>query len=244
MVVPLSSSATQDWFSSLAPYGQADKGSSPALWISTIEQLFSSIHALYLTLSRLAETCILRGSGYNGGSEHVFIHKTAFSNRKRTPQINNVITFSITKDNQGRFCADDATFSGEKLIKKQGKRINKFSIYLSVIFLGLMIAVSLMNYIPINLVFIYLGASIVTFIAYAFDKSKAQRGAWRTPESTLHFFALMGGWPGAAIAQQTLRHKSQKKDFRLVFWLTVIVNCGVLAWLTSANSGHWMSMFK
>jgi hypothetical protein len=47
-----------------APCGQADKGSSPALWISTIEQLFSSIHALYLTLSRLAETCILRWSGY------------------------------------------------------------------------------------------------------------------------------------------------------------------------------------
>jgi hypothetical protein len=63
-VESLSSSATQDWFSSLAPYGPADKGSSPVLWISIIEQLFSSIHALYLTLSRLAETCILRWSGY------------------------------------------------------------------------------------------------------------------------------------------------------------------------------------
>jgi cold shock CspA family protein len=73
----------------------------------------------------------------NGGGEHVFIHKTAFSNRQRTPQINNVITFSITKDNQGRFCADEAIFSGEKLIKRQAKSINKFSIYLSVIFLGI-----------------------------------------------------------------------------------------------------------
>ncbi|NQZ20850.1 MAG: hypothetical protein HRT53_02245 [Colwellia sp.] len=33
----LSSSATQGCFSSLAPYGQADKGSSPALLISIIE---------------------------------------------------------------------------------------------------------------------------------------------------------------------------------------------------------------
>jgi len=124
------------------------------------------------------------------------------------------------------------------------KRINEFSIYLSIIFSISIVAASLMNYIPINVVFVYLGASIVTYIAYAFDKSKAQRGAWRTPESTLHFFALIGGWPGAAIAQQTLRHKSQKRDFRIVFWLTVIVNCGVLAWLTSTNSHQLMSIFK
>jgi uncharacterized membrane protein YsdA (DUF1294 family) len=124
------------------------------------------------------------------------------------------------------------------------KRINEFSIYLSIIFSISIVAASLMNYIPINVVFVYLGASIVTYIAYVFDKSKAQRGAWRTPESTLHFFALIGGWPGAAIAQQTLRHKSQKRDFRIVFWLTVIVNFSVLAWLTSANGIHLMGMFK
>ena len=70
----------------------------------------------------------------NGGGEHVFIHKTALSNRKRTPQVNDVITFSITKDKQGRYCADDATFSGEKLKKKQAKSTSEFSIYLSVIF--------------------------------------------------------------------------------------------------------------
>ena len=180
----------------------------------------------------------------NGGGDHVFIHKNAFSNRKRTPQINDVITFSITKDKQGRYCADEATFSGEKLKKKQAKSISKFSIYLSVAFLGLMVAALSMNYIPKNLVLAYMGCSIVTFIAYAFDKSKAKRGAWRTPESTLHVFALIGGWPGAAIAQQTLRHKSQKRDFRIVFWLTVIVNCGALVWLTSSNGAHLLSMFK
>jgi len=180
----------------------------------------------------------------NGGGEHVFIHKTALSNRKRTPKVNDVITFSITKDKQGRYCADDATFSGEKLKKKQAKSASKFSIYLSVIFLGLIVAAFFMDYIPKNLVLLYFGASIVTFIAYASDKSKAQRNAWRTPESTLHSLALIGGWAGAAIAQQTLRHKSQKRDFRTVFWLTVIVNCGTLAWLMSSNGAHLMSMFK
>ena len=87
-------------------------------------------------------------------------------------------------------------------------------------------------------------ASIVTFIAYASDKSKAQQNSWRTPESTLHFLALIGGWAGAAIAQQTLRHKSQKRDFRTVFWLTVIVNFGALTWLMSPIGAQVLSLFK
>jgi hypothetical protein len=64
MVIPLSSSATLGWFSSLTPYGQADKGSSPTLLISTMEQPFSSINVLVLTLSRLAESCIFKWLGY------------------------------------------------------------------------------------------------------------------------------------------------------------------------------------
>lgn len=180
----------------------------------------------------------------NGGGDHVFIHKSAFSNRQRSPQIKDIITFSITKDKQGRYCADEATFSGEKLKKKQAKSVSKFSIYLSVIFIVLMMAALVIGRMPINLVLLYLGGSTLTFILYAYDKSKAKRGAWRTPESTLHLFALAGGWPGAAIAQQTLRHKSQKKEFRFVFWLTVIANFCALAWLMSSSGEQLMNIFK
>jgi len=115
----------------------------------------------------------------NGGGDHVFIHKSAFSNRQRTPQINDTITFSIAKDKQGRYCADEATFSGEKLKKKQAKSISIFSIYLSVIFLVLMVAALVIDYMSINLVLIYLGSSTFTYILYAYDKSKAKLGAWR-----------------------------------------------------------------
>ncbi len=97
---------------------------------------------------------------------------------------------------------------------------------------------------PKKLLFGYLSLSAITFLAYAFDKSKAQRGAWRTQESTLHLFALMGGWPGAAIAQQVLRHKSQKKEFRARFWFTVIVNVGVLLWLLSPKGSNMLTMFQ
>ncbi|WP_077286016.1 hypothetical protein [Cognaticolwellia aestuarii] len=56
--------ATLHWFSSLAPVGQVDKGSSPALLILTMEQPLLSINALVLTLFRLAESCIFKWFGY------------------------------------------------------------------------------------------------------------------------------------------------------------------------------------
>jgi len=167
----------------------------------------------------------------NGGGEQVFIHKKALINRHRTPQINDVITFSLSKDRQGRICADQATFSGEKLKIKAAKKMNRFSIYLSVVFITSIIIFYLFEYFPQKLIFLYVGASAITFLVYASDKSKAKRKVWRTPESSLHMLALIGGWPGAAIAQQVLRHKSQKKEFRRIFWLTVFVNLAVLVWL-------------
>ena len=48
----------------LAPFGQGDKGSSAALLISTMEQPLSSINALVLTLSRLAQSCTFKWLGY------------------------------------------------------------------------------------------------------------------------------------------------------------------------------------
>ncbi|WJG09423.1 DUF1294 domain-containing protein [Aliiglaciecola sp. LCG003] len=76
----------------------------------------------------------------------------------------------------------------------------------------------------------YIGISLVTFLAYLIDKSAAQEGRWRTKESTLHLFALLGGWPGALVAQNWLRHKSKKTSFRLVFCCTVVLNCSGLGW--------------
>lgn len=71
---------------------------------------------------------------------------------------------------------------------------------------------------------VYVGLSLWSFAMYAYDKRQAQTGGWRTPESSLHTVALLGGWPGALLAQQWLRHKSSKVPFRRVFWATVVLN--------------------
>ena len=88
---------------------------------------------------------------------------------------------------------------------------------------------------PVQFVGLYLLLSLVTFVAYGLDKSAASKGTWRTPESTLHLLSVLGGWPGALVAQQKLRHKTIKKEFRVVFWTTVVLNCGVLLWLLTES---------
>ena len=75
-----------------------------------------------------------------------------------------------------------------------------------------------------------------TFVTYAMDKSAAQSGRWRTPEKHLHLLSLAGGWPGAWCAQQWLRHKSSKQEFRTVYWATVVLHCTALA----AWVGGWL----
>ena len=77
----------------------------------------------------------------------------------------------------------------------------------------------------------YTMLSMLTYVVYAIDKSSAREGTRRISEDTLHFLSLTGGWPGALLAQQVLRHKTRKQSFRFVFWLTVVVNCCVFAWL-------------
>lgn len=99
------------------------------------------------------------------------------------------------------------------------------------VFTPLLILSYFLGYTPLWVPACFLVVSLMAFAIYYKDKRAAVSGAWRTPESTLHLLALMCGWPGAVIAQQTLRHKTQKKSFRTVFWLTVTINVAAFAWL-------------
>ncbi len=83
------------------------------------------------------------------------------------------------------------------------------------------------------LIAVYGVTSLLTFMFYAIDKQAARKGAWRIPEAQLHLLALVGGWPGAMAAQHTLRHKSKKPSFRLVFWVTVVLHGAGTVWLLS-----------
>jgi uncharacterized membrane protein YsdA (DUF1294 family) len=75
-------------------------------------------------------------------------------------------------------------------------------------------------------------ASLVTYALYAWDKRRARQQGERTPENVLHFCELIGGWPGAYLAQRGLRHKSSKMSYQFTFWLIVATHHYVaLDWL-------------
>lgn len=74
--------------------------------------------------------------------------------------------------------------------------------------------------------------SLATFFVYGWDKRQAVRNAQRVPEKTLHLLAVLGGWPGALLAQHFFRHKNRKASFQMVFWLIGMAQAGILiAWL-------------
>lgn len=70
----------------------------------------------------------------------------------------------------------------------------------------------------------YLIVSLMTFALYVQDKNSAIQSKQRIPENSLHLAELLGGWPGALLAQQLLRHKTRKLSYQAMFWLIVGVH--------------------
>ncbi|MCP4597079.1 DUF1294 domain-containing protein [Neptuniibacter sp.] len=165
------------------------------------------------------------------GGKRVFLHIKAFRQRSSRPEIGKLVTYSLSTDRQGRPCAAKATLAGDRLPQQTKSQNNSLALICAAIFLTVVcISVITAKIHPLILA-LYIVASLLTFLIYAMDKSAARKGGWRTQESTLHMFALIGGWPGALLAQQKLRHKSKKQPFRFVFWITVLLNCSAFIWL-------------
>jgi len=175
-----------------------------------------------------------RGFGFiepaQGGPE-IFVHIKAFGSVRERPQVNQRVSFQVEPGPQGKKRAVNAELVRAKRTTRKSTRKNeaaaqwgKASLSLIPLFTAVLLTGCVKGDSPRWLPLFYLGASLATFVAYAIDKSAAKRGEWRTSEQSLHLLALFGGWPGALLAQETLRHKSSKKEFRSVFWATVALN--------------------
>lgn len=159
------------------------------------------------------------------GGKRIFVHVTSFLNRGRSPKVGQSATYKVFSDNQRRPCAVQVALPGDT------RKRETYSYVIILIFFMIVAGSVAANKIPPLILGLYFVLSLLTFLVYAKDKSAAKKGRWRTPESTLHLFSFFGGWPGALVAQQKLRHKSQKQPFRFIFWLTVLLNCAGLGWL-------------
>ena len=75
------------------------------------------------------------------------------------------------------------------------------------------------------------GVNAAAFFLYGHDKRNARRDKIRIPEWVLHLFAFLGGSPGALLGQRVFHHKTRKRSFRFIFWLLVVVQAALVAWI-------------
>ena len=102
---------------------------------------------------------------------------------------------------------------------RRAERVLKVAIFLALCALPLGGALRLLLELAQPLALLaYGGASLLVLALYWRDKRSARQGQWRTPENTLHAVELLGGWPGALLAQQVFRHKTRKVSYQVVFW--------------------------
>lgn len=187
---------------------------------------------------RLTQWNDAKGFGFitpNGGGGRVFVHAKSFRAGGRRPEEGELLTYELGVDGKGRPRADEIDFVGKA---RQGggaqRGDSKAAPLVAVVFSILLIGATLKGFAPRLLLWLYAGTSLLAFLLYWMDKRAALTDAWRTPENTLHLCALVGGWPGAVVAQQVLRHKTRKESFRAVFWATVVLNCAAVGWLLVA----------
>ena len=182
-----------------------------------------------------------RGFGFiqptNGGQE-LFVHIKSFPAGYGRPALNLNVTFEVEQTAEGKKRAKNVLLVRPAQIPSQAKgkqtaRWGKASILALAFFAMLYLVVTLIWGTPMLLATGYVAMSLVCGLFYAHDKAAAQENEWRTPEGTLLMLGLVGGWPGAIVAQQMLRHKTSKVSFRIAFWLTVLVNVGAFVAYTT-----------
>ena len=153
-----------------------------------------------------------------------------------------MVTYDLTVDERNRPRAARVRKSAPLRPSSQtasASTSNTVQLKLTSLFVLIVVAGTLAGRLPPVIIVIYGVVSIVAFLLYWLDKSAARRGGWRTQESSLLFIGLVGGWPGAVIAQQILRHKTRKESFQLAFWVTAVMNSIALGWLLTDSGSSF-----
>ena len=179
-----------------------------------------------------------RAKGYGFlqvGEERVFLHWRDFIQTRRRPCVGDEIEFSGGVDAKGRRCAQNAVFADGRPGRPGGSGLLVVLVAWPVL-LFLPVKAALAQGLAAHWIAAYLiGLSSVSYLLFKTDKRRSQANDWRIPERRLHLVELLGGWPGALLAQRRLRHKSSKFRYQFTFWLIV----GAYQFAAFDSIQHW-----
>jgi uncharacterized membrane protein YsdA (DUF1294 family)/cold shock CspA family protein len=173
-----------------------------------------------------------RGFGFissSEGGDSAFVHISSLPRSDRRPSVSEAVSYTLAFDSHGRPQANDVRLIAGPSSAPPMRQIPRSGIAVPIAFamsfLIALAALAAVGWLEMSWLALYYGGTIITYGCYSRDKTAAQNAGGRTPESTLHLMSLVGGWPGALIAQVLLRHKTRKPSFLAGYWFTVIVNC-------------------
>lgn len=177
-----------------------------------------------------------RGFGFvqRAGAADLFLHVKAFPRDFGDPAVGDEITFQVETQPDGKLRAAQARPADQPYVAPIRPTSPIVGALAILGFAAIYLLVEL-NWgpVPLWVLFVYLGVSAITFGAYAIDKSAARLRQRRVAETSLILLGMFGGWPGAILAQQLLRHKTAKPSFRAVFWMSVLLNVVVFVGLNA-----------
>ena len=162
----------------------------------------------------------------------MFFHISSLPRGDRKPRVNESVSYTPAFDSRGRSQARDVRFnvrpSSYAPVRQIPRSLIALPIGFAISFLIILAALAAVGWLELSWLALYYGASFVTYRCYSRDKVVAQNAKRRTPELRLHLMSLIGGWPGALMAQALLRHKRRKLSFLIGYWFTVLINCVAL----------------
>ncbi|MEE2023164.1 cold shock and DUF1294 domain-containing protein [Alkalimonas mucilaginosa] len=182
--------------------------------------------------------------------QKLFFHIRDFVTKSARPKLGDEVQFCLGTDKRGRPIAIQLQFTEADKQQPQPNKTSQsidlgyaedVSLYFRSGFLMLLVIALLFGSLPFVLPILYLEASLFTYWLYQQDKAAAISGqVQRLPEESLQLYSLIGGWPGALLAQKKLAHKRRKFRFQREFWLVVLGNALLIAWLLSQHGQEFI----
>ena len=195
---------------------------------------------------RLVEWFDDKGYGFiqpnDASKDRVFLHIKDFARQGPRPIVGCALEYTVLLDGDGRFRAQQVMYlkasQTQKILPKpknvngQQQKLKPMQIACIAYILALAVFTLLGMLSGMVLLFISI-TNALTYWLYAQDKEAALLGNRRIPEQSLHILSFLGGWPTAWLAQERLRHKTQKQPFRKIYFCTILFNILLILWLIS-----------